>query len=75
MPPDAADQRFGGAFGVPGGTELLAFQAIEGAVRGEKPETALVACNDSGGPIMNFDDVGFGHGSSFAEMPALLSRK
>jgi hypothetical protein len=72
MAPDA-EQRFGCAFGVPDGTELLAFQAVESAVRREKPESAIVAYNNSSGPIMNFDDVGFGHGSSFAGMPALLS--
>jgi hypothetical protein len=75
MAPDADEQRFSCPFGVTGGPKLLPFQPIKRAIRGEKTESASVACNDSGGPMMNFDDVGLGHGCSFAGMPTLLSKK
>src|SRR5215475_14325739 len=50
------------AFGVAGRTELATFETVEQAFGGEEAEAALIACDDAGGAVVNFDDVGFGHG-------------
>jgi hypothetical protein len=55
------------------GAKLATFETIENAFGGEEAETALVTRDDPGGPVSDFDDIGFGHACSFAGMPALLS--
>ncbi len=67
------EQRACGALRVPGGAKFAAIEAVEGGFRGEEAETALVAGDDAGGAVVNFNDIGFGHGCSFAGRPALLS--
>jgi len=48
--------------------EIAAIETIEGAIGGEEGEATLVACDDAGSAVVNFDDVGFGHGCSFADI-------
>ena len=55
------------AFRLAGRAEIAAIETIESAIGGEEGEPALVACDDTGGAVVNFDDVGFGHGCSFAD--------
>jgi hypothetical protein len=54
-------------------TKFATFEAVESAFGGEEVKSALVTCDDSGCPVPDFNDVGFGHACSFAEMPALPS--
>src|SRR4029453_16726322 len=63
----AAQHRPGCALRLAGRAEIAAIETIESAIGGEEGEAALVACDDAGGAVMNFDDVGFGHGRSFAD--------
>ena len=56
-----------------GRAEVAAIEAIESAIGGEEGEAALVACDDTGGAVVNFDNIGFGHQCSFADNPALPS--
>src|SRR5262249_55644595 len=69
----AAQHRSGRAFSVAGGAEIAAVEMIEGTVGGEEGEPALIACDDPGGAVVNFDDVSFGHDCSFVETSTLLS--
>jgi hypothetical protein len=57
---------------IAGGAELAPFQTVERWLGREEAEAAFVACDDAGGAVMDFDDIGSGHGCSFAGMPALL---
>jgi hypothetical protein len=62
------------ALGVPRRAKHAAFEPVERAVGGEKPESAFVARDDAGGAVMNFDDVGFGHDASFAAIAARVQK-
>ena len=54
-----------------------AFEAVEQPLGGEKAEAALIAGDDAGGTIVDFDDVGvglgLGHDCSLAEVSAFRS--
>jgi hypothetical protein len=63
----AAQYRPRRALCLAGRAEIAAIEMIESAIGGEEGEAALVACDDTGGAVVNFDDVGFGHGCSFAD--------
>ena len=63
----AAQYRLRRTFRLAGRAEIAAIETIENAIGGEEGEPAIVACDDSGGAVVNFDDVGFGHGCSFAD--------
>ena len=70
-------QRPRGSLGVARIGKRAAFQLIEVPVRGEEPVTALIPGDDSRGPVLYFDDVCFGHVSSFtgqAGAPVLLGQ-
>jgi hypothetical protein len=73
-----AKQRARRALGVPRRAEHAAFEPVERAVGGEEREaanvTGLVARDDAGGAVMNFDDVGFGHDASFAAIAARVQK-
>jgi hypothetical protein len=55
------------------GAELAAFETVEHSLGREETDAAFVAYDDTGGAVIDFDDIGSGHGCSFAGMPALLS--
>src|SRR5258707_11616787 len=63
----ATQHRPGRAFGLAGRAEIAAIETIESAIGREEGEAALVASDDTGGAVVNFDDVGFGHDCSFAD--------
>ena len=67
------EQRARREFGISRGAELTTFQTVERSLGGEEAKAALVAGNDAGRAIIDFDNVGDGHGCAFAGMPALLS--
>jgi len=69
----AAQHLPGRALGLAGRAKIAAIETIEGAIGGEEGEAALVACDDTGGAVVNFDNIGFGHQCSFADNPALPS--
>ena len=56
-----------GAFGVAGRAELATLKAVEQTLGGEEAEAALVARDDAGGAVVDFDDVGLGNDCSFAD--------
>jgi hypothetical protein len=66
-----------GSFGLARRAELAAFEAVEQALGGEKAEAALISCDDAGGAVLDFNDVGvgldLGHDCSFAGISAFLS--
>ena len=63
----AAQHQPGRAFRLAGRAEIAAIETIEGAIGGEEGEAALVARDDTGSAVVNFDDIGFGHRCSFAD--------
>jgi len=63
----AAQYRLRRTFRLAGRAEIAAIETIESAIGGEEGEPALVACDDTGGTVVNFDDVGFGRDCSFAD--------
>jgi hypothetical protein len=63
----AAQHCPGRALRVAGRAEVAAIKTIESALGGKEGEAALVACDDTGGTVVNFDDVGFGDECSFAD--------
>jgi hypothetical protein len=59
--------------GFPRGVEIATIEAIELPAGREKSEYApFFPRDDPCGSVVNFNDIGLGHGISFAEMPALL---
>ena len=67
------EQRARREFGISRGAKPTTFQTVERSLGGEEAEPALVAGDDACGAIIDFDNVGLGHGCAFAGMPALLS--
>src|SRR4029453_6323815 len=63
----AAQPRPRRALPLTGCSEIAAIKTIENAIGGEEGEPALVACDDTGSAVVNFDYVGFGHRCSFAD--------
>jgi hypothetical protein len=80
-PVSLGEHSAGRALGFARRAKLAAFEAVEQALGGEEAEAALISCDDAGGAVVDFDDVGvrlgfeleLGHDCSFAEISAFLS--
>ncbi|MEY9112686.1 hypothetical protein ABIE86_001418 [Bradyrhizobium diazoefficiens] len=79
------EHRARGPLGFARRAELAAFEAVEQPLGGKEAEAARVSCDDAGGAVVDFDDVGvglgfelgfkltLGHDCSFAAIATFLS--